>query len=142
MNILERFLNPIADKKPQISEEELAEKVEKMVLPRYNSTCWKHELKNGQTRILAAAVWLKLRRKYFNTGMAKEACYLFKVRAKQLSHVLTGCKYLGGGKKMMERKEWVMKRKVALSMATTKKTKKMKDNAPPESRKAVKDRPN
>ena len=36
-------------------------------------------------------------RKYFNEGMAKEACEWFDVRAKQLSRVLTGVeKYLGG----------------------------------------------
>ena len=35
-------------------------------------------------------------RKYFNEGMAKEACERFDVRAKQLSRVLTGRKYLGG----------------------------------------------
>ena len=81
-----------------------------MILPRHKSACWKHEPKNGPTRILAAAVWLKLRRKYFNTGMVKEACKLFQVRAKQLSCVLTGCKHLGGGKKTTEKKEWGTKR--------------------------------
>ena len=34
--------------------------------------------------------------KYFNEGMAKEACERFDVRAKQLSRVLMGRKYLGG----------------------------------------------
>ena len=47
-------------------------------------------------RILAAVVWLKLNCKYFNEGMAKEACDRFEVRAKQLSRVLMGRKYLGG----------------------------------------------
>ena len=150
MSIPEGFLNPITDKKPQASEEELAEKVKKMVLPRHKSACWKHEPKNGPTRILAAVIWLKLKRKYFNAGMAKEACNLFQVRTKQLSHVLTGHKYLGGGKKTTERKEWGIKGKVAPSTVTAKKTKKTKNNndddlpppAPKESRKAVKDRPN
>ena len=56
----------------------------------------KHEPHNGPTRILTAAVWLKLSRKYFNEGTAKEACERFLVRVKQLSRVLTGRKYLGG----------------------------------------------
>ena len=34
--------------------------------------------------------------KYFNEGTAKEAYEQFNVRAKQLSRVLTGKKYLGG----------------------------------------------
>ena len=48
------------------------------------------------TCILAVAVWLKMSRKYFNEGTAKEACERFDVSAKQLSRVLTGRKYLGG----------------------------------------------
>ena len=48
------------------------------------------------THILAAAVWLKMLQKYFNEGTAKEASERFDVRAKQLSRVLTGRKYLGG----------------------------------------------
>ena len=79
-----------------MTEEERWEKVRKMVLPIPNAPCLAHELKNGPTHILAAAVWLKLNCKYFNEGMAKEACDRFEVRAKQLSRVLMGRKYLGG----------------------------------------------
>ena len=67
-----------------------------MVLPVPSATCLKHEPRNGLTRILTAAVWLKMSKKYFNEGTAKEACEQFDVRAKQLSWVLTGKKYLGG----------------------------------------------
>ena len=96
LNIPEGFLNPIEDKKAPTSEEEKKEKVKKTVLPIPNATCLKHEPRNGPTRILTAAVWLKLSRKYFNKGTVKEACKRFLVRAKQLSRVLTGRKYLGG----------------------------------------------
>ena len=67
-----------------------------MVLPIPNAPCLAHEPRNGPTRILTAAVWLKMSRKYFNEGMAKEACKRFDVRAKQLLRVLTGRKYLSG----------------------------------------------
>ena len=110
MNVPKGFLDPIKDKEPQTSEQELAEKIQKMILPRHKSACFKHELKNGLMRILAVAVWLKLKRKYFSTGTAKEACELFQVRVKQLSRVLTGHKYLGG-KKTSAQKEWGKKRK-------------------------------
>ena len=96
INIPEGFLNPVEDQRPKMTEEERCEKVHKMVLPVSNSSCLAHELKNGPTWILAAAVWLKLNHKYFNEGMAKEACDWFEVRAKQLSRVLMGRKYLGG----------------------------------------------
>ena len=45
---------------------------------------------------MTAAVWLKMSKKYFNEGTAKEACECFDVRAKQLSRMLTSRKYLGG----------------------------------------------
>ena len=109
MNVPEGFLDPVKDKEPQTSKQELAKKVEKTILPRHKTACFKHEVKNGLTRILAVAVWLNLKR-YFSMGMAKEACELFQVRAKQLSRVLTGCKYLGGKKPSLQ-KEWGKKRK-------------------------------
>ena len=96
LNVPEGFLNPVEDRKAPTSEEEKKEKVKKTVLPIPDATCLKHEPRNGPTRILTAAVWLKLSRKYFNEGTAKEACERFLVRAKQLSRVLTGRKYLGG----------------------------------------------
>ena len=95
INILEGFLNPVEDRQPKMTEEERWEKVQKTVLPVSNAPCLAHEPKNGPTHILAAAVWLKLNHKYFNEGTAKEACDRFEVRAKQLSRVLTGRKYLG-----------------------------------------------
>ena len=96
VNIPEGFLNLVEDQQPKTTEEERCEKVCKTVLPVSNSLCLAHKPKNGPTRILAAAVWLKLNHKYFNEGMAKEACDRFEVRAKQLSRVLMGRKYLGG----------------------------------------------
>ena len=96
LNIPEGFLNPIEDKKALTSEEEKREKVRKTVLPIPNATCLKHEPRNGPTRILTVAVWLKMSQKYFNEGTAKEACEWFNIRVKQLSQVLTGKKYLGG----------------------------------------------
>ena len=85
LNVPEGFLNPIEDKKALTSEEEKKEKVKKTVLPIPDATCLKHEPQNGPTQILTAAVWLKLSRKYFNEGTAREACERFNVRAKQLS---------------------------------------------------------
>ena len=96
LNIPEGFLNPVEDKRAKTSEEEKREKVRKTVLPIPNAPCLAHEPRNGPTYILTAAVWLKMSCKYFNEGTAKEACERFDVRAKQLSRVLMGRKYLGG----------------------------------------------
>ena len=84
------------DTKAKTTKEEKREKVRKTVLPVPDTTCLKHEPRNGPTRILMAVVWLKMSRKYFNEGTVKEACEWFNVWAKQLSWVLTGKKYLGG----------------------------------------------
>ena len=96
LNIPEGFLNPTEDKKVKTTEEEKGEKIQKMVLPVPNAPCLAHKPRNGPTHILTAAVWLKMSKKYFNKGTAKEACEWFDVQAKQLSWVLTGKKYLGG----------------------------------------------
>ena len=60
LNIAEGFLNPLEDRKAPSSEEESREKVKKTVLSVPDATCLKHEPRNGPTRILTAAVWLKL----------------------------------------------------------------------------------
>ena len=96
LNIPEGFLNPIEEKKAKMTEEEKREKIHKTVLPIPNAPCLAHEPRNGLTRILTAAIWLKLSKKYFNEGTVKEVCERFEVCAKQLSRVLTGKKYLGG----------------------------------------------
>ena len=89
LNIPEGFLNPVEEKWAKMTEEERREKVRKMVLPVPNAPCLAHEPRNGPTHILAVVVWLKMSRKYFNEGTAKEACEWFDMWAKQLSRVLT-----------------------------------------------------
>ena len=96
LNIPEGFPNPVEERRAKMTKEERREKVRKMVPPIPNAPCLAHELRNGPTHILAAAVWLKMLRKYFNEGMAKKACKWFDVRVKQLLRVLTGRKYLSG----------------------------------------------
>ena len=115
INIPEGFLNPVEDQQPKTTEEERCEKVRKTVLPIPNTPCLAHEPKNGPTHILAVAVWLKLNCKYFNERMAKEACDRFEVRAKQLSRVLMGRKYLGGtqARKRKATEELLVRRKKA-----------------------------
>ena len=81
----EKFLNPVANPVQLTMEEQRMARVEKTILPRHDVACMRHEPRNGPTHILAAAVWLKLKRKFFNQGTTTEACELFDVRAKQLS---------------------------------------------------------
>ena len=120
VNVPEKCLNLIIDPVLKMMEEQRMEKLEKMILPLHNAACIKHKPKNGPTHILAAAVWLKLKWKFFNTGTAKEACELFEVHAKQLSKVISGKKYLGGMQKKMARDHGT-KRKSTNSKKGTKK---------------------
>ena len=66
------------------------------MLPQVNSACLTREPRFRPTRLLTAAIWLRLKWKFFNSGMAKEACTMFEVWAKQLSKLLLGKVYLGG----------------------------------------------
>ena len=120
INVPEKFLNLMNDMVPKTMEEQRMEKLGKTILPLHNAACMKHKPKNGPTHILAAAVWLKLKWKFFNTGMAKEACELFEVCVKQLSKVISGRKYLSGTQKKMA-KDCGMKRKSTSSKKGTKK---------------------
>ena len=96
INMPDRFLNPVEEPKKQTSSEVLVNKLKKVLLLKNNTMAMECQPRNGPTRILAAALWLKLKRKFFSEGTVKEACQLFNVRAKQLSRVIIGCKYLGG----------------------------------------------
>ena len=78
-NVLEKFLNPVEDIKQKMSEEKLQEKLMKVLLPKHNTAAMARQPRNGSTRILAAAIWLKFNRKFFSEGTAKEACELFQV---------------------------------------------------------------
>ena len=80
LNLPEKFLNPVANAVLLMTEEQRRVKVERTILPRHDAACMVHEPRNGPTHILAAVVWLKLRRKFFNQGTTKEACELFDVR--------------------------------------------------------------
>ena len=79
VNVLECFLNPVEDTKPQTSAEKQMKKIQNMILPKHNMPAMEHQLKNGSTRILVAAIWLKMNHKFFNEGTAKQACEMFKV---------------------------------------------------------------
>ena len=94
INILEHYLSPVQDPPPKMTAEERLTWLEKVLLPQVASLA--QEPWFGPTRLLAAAIWLHLKCKFFNGGMAKEACTTFVVWAKQLSKLLLGKVYLGG----------------------------------------------
>ena len=94
INIPECYLSPVQDPPQKMTAEERLTQLEKVLLPQV--ACLMKEPWFGPTRLLAAAIWLSLKCKFFNSGTAKEACTMFEVQAKQLSKLLLGKVYLGG----------------------------------------------
>ena len=94
INVPEHYLSPVQDPPPKMTAEECLSWLEKVLLPQLLSLAW--EPQYGPTQLLAAAVWLHLKCKFFNSGTAKEACTTYEVQAKQLSKLLSGKVYLGG----------------------------------------------
>ena len=94
INIPEHFLSLVQDPPPKTTAEERLTQLEKVLLPQVAFLAWEPQF--GPTWLLAAAVWLHLKCKFFNGSTAKEACTTFEVWAKQLSKLLLGKVYLGG----------------------------------------------
>ena len=79
LNVPAQYLNPMQDLKAKTAAEITLEKIESTVLPRADAPGIIRSPRNGPTCILAAAVWIKLCQKYFNSGNTKEACETFDV---------------------------------------------------------------
>ena len=67
----DRFLNPMEEPKKQTSSEVLVNKLKKVLLLKNNTTAMECQPKNGPTRILAVALWLKLNRKFFSKAQQR-----------------------------------------------------------------------
>ena len=110
------------DPKAKTAAEITLEKIESRVLLRADAQGIVRSPRNGPFHILAAAVWIKLCQKYFNSGTTKEACETFDVRAKQLSRVLMGQKYLGRASGKTEKALGLKKHKIVAAHTATKGT--------------------
>ena len=88
-----------------MTTEERLSRLERVLLPQVVSLAWEPQYR--PTWLLAAAIWLHLKHKFFNGGTTKEACTTFEVRAKQLSKLLLGKVYLGGtGRSTKGKQKW------------------------------------
>ena len=96
INIPKHYLSLVQDPPPKTTAEERLAWLKKVLLPQVSSAGLTREPRFSSIRLLAAAIWLCLKCKFFNSGTAKEACTTFEVWAKQLSKLLLGKVYLGG----------------------------------------------
>ena len=105
INVLEHYLSLVQDPPLKMPAEERLSQLERVLLPQAASLAWEPQYR--ATQLLAAAIWLHLRHKFFNDGMAKEACTMFEVQAKQLSKLLSGKVYLGGSSRATKgKRKW------------------------------------
>ena len=77
INIPEHYLSLVQDPPPKTTAEECLSQLEKVLLPQPSSLT--QEPWYRPTRLLAAAVWLHLKCKFFNGSTTKEACTTFEV---------------------------------------------------------------
>ena len=77
VNIPEHYLSPVQDPPQKTTTEDCLSQLEKVILPQPASLT--QEPRYRPTRLLAAAVWLCLKCKFFNSGTTKEACTTFEV---------------------------------------------------------------
>ena len=93
INIPEHYLSLVQDPPLKMTAEERLSRLERVLLPQAASLAWEPWYR--PTRLLAAAIWLCFKHKFFNGSTAKEACTIFEVQAKQQSKLLLGKVYLG-----------------------------------------------
>ena len=77
VNVLEHYLSLVQDPPLKTTAEECLSRLEKVILPQPTSLT--QEPWYRPIRLLAAAVWLCLKCKFFNGGTTKEACTTFDV---------------------------------------------------------------
>ena len=77
INVPEHYLSLVQDPPLKTTAEEHLSQLETVLLPQPLSLT--QEPQYGPTRLLAAAVWLHLKCKFFNGSTTKEACTTFEV---------------------------------------------------------------
>ena len=95
LSIHKCFVNPATDERPKTTEQEQKEKLENFILLQADSSAVEQASSFELTCLLAATIWLHLKRKFLNEGTSKDTCRMFAVREKQLSNILSGSRYIG-----------------------------------------------
>ena len=105
INVTEKYLSPVKDPKPKTSEHQRKDKLALNLLPHGDQPILKKEPDNNLTRLIAAVLFLKLKKKLLNEGTQREMEEYCTVNGKQLSKLLTSRCYLGGKDRKSKRDE-------------------------------------
>ena len=114
INWPEKYLSLVADPKPTSPIEERRQIIIINLLPNSKLSQIQKEPRNNPTWLLAAVVYLKLKRLFLNEGTRRETEEKFLVHSKQLSKLLSRKSYLGG----KDRKSMAKRRRKSLSSST------------------------
>ena len=96
LSIPEKYLSPVCDPVPKSSGQKHLEKIKFKLLPNRKKAILKLEAMNNPTRLLAAVMYYKLKKKFLNTVTQKECVEMFAINEKQLSQLIMGCKNFSG----------------------------------------------
>ena len=105
LNLSDDILDITRDKPPNLQQKTHKETVKKDTLPDPNNSKLKKEPANSPTRLLTAAVYVKLNKHLFNEGTQTEAASRFNVKLKALGQILSGRCYLGGKDRSIAQKK-------------------------------------
>ena len=96
INLSDEILDPTHDKPTKPQQEAREGRTKQDILPDANNARLKREPANSSTRLLTAAIYVKLRKHLFNEGTQTEAALRFNVKLKALGQILSGRRYLDG----------------------------------------------
>ena len=82
MNVPEGFLDPVKDKEPQTSEQELAEKVKKTILPRHKSCMFQTWTKEWANKDLGCGSVAQAQKEVFFDGYGKRSMWALPSQSK------------------------------------------------------------
>ena len=96
LNIPPSILNPLKEKKVETGREKEMTQLKKVLLPHHNTQALCQAADNSPTWLLLVVLHLKLNRHFFSEGTQVDIQTKFRVHPKQLSKLLSGCKYYRG----------------------------------------------
>ena len=105
LNLSDDILDITQDKPPKPQQKSHEETIKKDILPDPNNSKLKKEPANSATRLLTAAIYVKLNKHLFNEGTQTEAASRFNVKLKALGQILSGRHYLGGKDRSIAQKK-------------------------------------
>ena len=95
INLPPKFLNPILKEKLVMEDKVYRDKLKQVLLLQKRNTALKKEPRNNVTRLLAALVYIRLKKRYLNEGTQAETAEKFDIKPNALSTTIVETKIFG-----------------------------------------------